>query len=498
MNIIVAEDEAMALEEIKLLLEPYLSDYRVHPVSDAFKALELCRKVRPDLLITDIRMPRMDGLELIAALKPQFPDMAAILISGYDDFAYARQGMQLGVKEYLLKPLKEEALYQAIDRTLLELREDRDKNRRLSDWMLTRELLGQTVEQEERMTEEYGVIVVSALRNRDTADGRMPEGRGERPEGLPSGARIVFPDAQTQCAIIPCPSRESVLHGAADWARGIHEAAKRQCPFVHTTYQVKEAGEALFSAYGHALERIGRQMRLEDSTLTGPLYQAVPADLASVWDKARVLEIYLTKRELRKARDELNAILQELRLRSVTMKDLTVFLTDMLIALQFSLTRSLGSKIAEHHEISAAVGSSVSYAELGDWLERKLAGYVNRLGTSHLDARELVQLLMHRVKHAFEAPDSLQQFAKDHHVSVGYLSRVFKNELGVNFSDYLLEIRMERARALLETGTLSLSDISRRIGYEDPKYFSQLFKKTYGITPSEYGKQKKNSPRNGK
>ncbi|WP_248923890.1 response regulator transcription factor [Paenibacillus hamazuiensis] len=501
MNILVAEDELIALEEIEYMLQTYTDRHSVYTAQNAFKILELCREVRPDVLITDIRMPQMDGLELIGALKRHFPDMAAIITSGYDDFSYARKGMQLGVKEYLLKPLKESALHQAVDKAIRELQEEMAKNRKLSDWTLIRELLGQASDASENLAGEPCGIVMSFLGNETSSevwDPNLQIQAGDI-EGLPPETRIVYPDSKKQCVIVTCRSKEAIVHQLGGWARKIHEAALRRAgTCVHTTFFIKESGDTLHSAYASGVQRIEQQMRLDSSTITDGYSRHAHPDLTRTWEKVRMLEIYLSKRELQKVRPEIDKMINELKIRQLTVKELVIFMTDMLTALQYNLTQSLSKKIAEVDDIASSIKKMTSYAELGDWLQQQLLEYLNKLGTNNLDARELVQMLMHQVKHSFEAPDSLQQFAKEHHVSAGYLSRMFKTELGIHFSDYLLEIRMERARSLLDIGTLSLAEVSRRVGYDDPKYFSQLFKKTYGITPSEYGKQKKNSPRIGK
>lgn len=500
MNIFVAEDEIIALEEIEYLLRGYKGQHSVYTAQNAFMIMELCQKVRPDILITDIRMPQMDGLELIEALKKSYPDMAAIIISGYDDFSFARKGLQLGVKEYLLKPLKESALHHAVDTTIRELQAELLTKRRLSDWALIRELLGQASGTSEQGARESCGMVISSLGNEGSLDGWDPalQIQIDEIEGLPSETRIVYPDSKRQCVIVPCRSNDAIIHQIGGWARKIHEAALRRRRIVHTTYFMKASGESFHSAYTKGLQRIEQQRILDSGTITDDSSKHDNPDLSRVWEKARVLEIYLAKRELQKARLEIDKMMGELKTRQLTVKQLVIFITDMLTALQYNLTKSLSMKIVGIDVIAASINQMSSYEELGDWLQQQLFMYMNKLGTSNLDARELVQMLMHKVKHDIEAPDSLQQFAKDHHVSVGYLSRVFKNELGVNFSDYLLEIRMERARSLLDIGTLSLAEVSHRAGYDDPKYFSQLFKKTYGITPSEYVKRKKNSPQIGK
>ncbi|MFC4303304.1 response regulator transcription factor [Cohnella boryungensis] len=501
MNIFVAEDEIVALEEIEFLLQRYKEQHVIYTAQNAFQMMEMCTAIRPDILITDIRMPRMDGLELIAALKKSYPDMAAIILSGYGDFSYAQQGMQLGVKEYLVKPVEEAALRQAVDKLIVELQEAMDNKQKLSDWTLIREMLGQAGDMTEYMTRETFGIVMSSLGNEgssETWDAAL-QLQAEELIDLPPGSRVLFPDFKRQCVLIPSPSKESIRYSLGDWATKIHAAERqRQRCDVHTTYFIKGTGETLHSAYLKGIESIGQQMRLESSTFKDTHTAAVNSETSKIWDRVRVLEIYLSKREMLKIRPEIEKIMGELKLQHLTVKELIVFTTDMLTALQYNFTRSLNRKIVELDEISSSIHRMTSYAELGDWLGRKLLEYISRLGTSKLDAKELVHMLMHQVKHAFEAPDSLQQFAKDHHVSVGYLSRVFKNELGFNFSDFVLEIRMEKARELLDMGALSLSEISRRVGYEDPKYFSQLFKKAFGLTPTDYSKQKKNSPQIGK
>ncbi|MDR1635855.1 MAG: response regulator, partial [Treponema sp.] len=118
-KVILVEDEPGAAENIRDIIRLYCPRFELAGSADCgAEGLELARRLRPDLLLTDIRMPRMDGLELLKHLHAELPDLTVIIISGYQDFEYTRTAMQHGAADYILKPLTPSALKSALERII--------------------------------------------------------------------------------------------------------------------------------------------------------------------------------------------------------------------------------------------------------------------------------------------------------------------------------------------------------------------------------------------
>lgn len=120
-RILVVDDEPMVLRGISLILEQsYLDIDEILSAENGIEALFSIEKNRPDLVLTDIRMPKMDGMELTRLISEQYPEVSVIIISGYDDFEYARKAIQYGVKDYILKPVQREELVQSVSSVIYQ------------------------------------------------------------------------------------------------------------------------------------------------------------------------------------------------------------------------------------------------------------------------------------------------------------------------------------------------------------------------------------------
>jgi YesN/AraC family two-component response regulator len=129
------------------------------------------------------------------------------------------------------------------------------------------------------------------------------------------------------------------------------------------------------------------------------------------------------------------------------------------------------------------------YDELAEWLENKIWGLYHDNVNQSIKPKDLIPLVLQWIHSNYQYNISLQQFAADHHVSLGYLSRLFKVQMEDTFSDYLIRYRIEKAKDLLTEGRVRLSDVSSMVGYEDAKHFSQLFKKIVGEPPVAFVKR---------
>jgi two-component system response regulator YesN len=135
------------------------------------------------------------------------------------------------------------------------------------------------------------------------------------------------------------------------------------------------------------------------------------------------------------------------------------------------------------------IKSCDTYSMLQEWLLGKLGGMMagNSLDMSH--PKQIIPLLLDYVQQNYSETIHLQDFAVKYHLSTGYLSKLFKSETGSNFSEYIVEIRMNKAQELINGGYKKISEISKMVGYEDSKFFSQTFKRWSGVTPQDYKKK---------
>ncbi|MCD9023782.1 response regulator transcription factor [Cohnella silvisoli] len=496
MNILVVEDEPIALEELESLLKSYEPGHTVYSAVNGLQGLELAKRHCPDLIVTDIRMPGMDGLELIRQIQQINPNVEAIIISGYDDFAYARTGLQLGVRDYLVKPWKQKSLLTVVGAILEQLSVRCEEKRKADNWKIIRELEGRNPysEQIQALSGEW-IIMVSTLNNLRSAHKWVehePLTKTTIAELLFS-VHIVFPDSHLQVVLFPCDegTTKAVLQQSV---QHIHEAYANQGLNVHSIAVLKKDDELSHEAYARAIKMLEQQIRLESSTYTYLTTEYAAIDMIGVWNQIRALEALIANREIKHIRPQIDRIVMQIRVLKVPAKEIGSLVNDMFTALQFKLMPDRNSPYIDMEIITDTLMSITSYSELADSLEKWLLEFLWNLGGAGKEPRELVHKLMGQIRHGYHRTDSLIQFAAEHHISVSYLSRLFKAEAGMNFSEYLIRVKIDQAKQLLELETLSVSKVGERVGYEDSKYFSQQFKKYTGLTPSEYQKSCKILP----
>ncbi|TBL70902.1 response regulator transcription factor [Paenibacillus thalictri] len=341
-NVLIVDDEIMIKRSLTKLINESPYGFRVNgEAEDGREALRLWEQMKPDLIITDISMPVMDGLELIAEISKREEDKEIVILSGYDDFQYARQAMQYGVMDYVLKPVKQEQLDELLGKTAA----------RLEYKKRTRQERGQRL---------WECRSVAALLAEHLWMVREPE------------ALEVAADYQQQ-----------LLH------RGLSVA---KCS--------EQLEDVLAMAEAELIARSGGKLQ-----------------------------------ELPKQRQPVSSA-DELLLR--------VRYTIAAFAGQVRLIRSWG----QHQAIMKAV---------------------QYIGAHYTNERL-----------------SLSQAANEAGMSDSYFSRCFKEELGIGFTEYVIKLRMEKAKVLLEEPESKTYEVAHVVGYSDYPHFSKSFKKYFGVAPNDY------------
>ena len=385
------------------------SDYTlVGEAPDGEIALPMIRDTNPDILITDIRMPFMDGMELCRTVRSQMPWIGIIILSGYDEFEYARQGIQLGVREYLLKPITSDELGQALGRVSRQLEEER-KNREHSERL-------------RRPTEEGSVFLreklLSSLYSEDAGETDAEHTLRELENmGLQlQAANYAVIDA----AFEPVKTGYEVLTELAESSRGIVFASpcrtgSRLLILGDSEAETEEQAYAFASSSARDLERSGcGRIRISIGEIVSR-----PAD---------ILKSFQTARHIR---------------------------------------HSLADQVGEETVI-------VGVREIGELPSEKKSPSVVHEAKFYLS------------QHFTDPNLMLQDVARAVNMSNSRFSTVFSQQSGKTFTEYLTGLRLNRAKELLRDTEMKSAEIAFEVGYSDAHYFSYLFRKNLGITPSEY------------
>lgn len=495
------------------------------------EALRLCEALRPDLVITDIRMPLMDGLTMAAQAKKQFPTMQFVILSGYDEFEYARQAIELTALRYLLKPISSQefiAIMQDVKRRMdedLERRADLTRLRSLfaSSLPILRETLLSSVVAGEvseaqalQLAARYGMqlagktFALALLRMQQGDDAEQPAPVISDPELLSFAARNIA---------------DEVLEGRAEYYIFHYNG------LLAIFLQSNETGDAAFSDFMDTLQAV--QLNISHylkchisigvgvpcsslSQLPTCARQAHAAvNQASLVEEGQVLCItdMVPHHQATLAVDEYS-----LRVLGNSLKQGNAQQARATVATLLDACRDHNASIAAYRAylleilmVFIRTGRDMDMASPGDLeqnmleqlmlcppvpeAERIFSAMCQQLTRSVLEnrtssSRLLAQKAEDYLRENYAQEDlSIEKLCLHLHISTSYFSAIFKKETQKTFLQYLTELRMDRAMSLLVSSDLRTAEIARNVGISDPAYFSYTFKRHFGISPSQVRKR---------
>jgi len=501
MNIFLVEDEYWALAELVELFKVYEPEHRVYAFENGEDAMLAAATIHPHLVLTDINMPGMDGLALVERLHQLDPNIRKVIVSVHDQFEYARRGMKFGVADFLVKPVKKDVLYKAVDHMLEQLQQVSKHSAQWLQGALAKMLLTPDRMQHPNLDRYFMEACQIMLIRLDEGDFRKSWKESEfsleqliAPLAGGSAAEVIGVELDCRQRVLialdqpTCQAQADILKSAAV----LLDQLKLSGHHVHIGVAKKPAGCSLFDTFSRFSQQLKDNRLFGLPSLIMAEEKRAEPDLTAVWERVRVLETHYRKGELAKGKADLQILLKELRHKEITKRQLELFVGDMLFSLRFNKHGMRNGSIGVHglYEDPSTIQHLSSYDELLICLHDKIIALYGEDQQSETTPKELIAVLVNLIHHNYQHMISLQQFAAEHHVSLGYLSRMFKAQTGLTFSEYVTEYRIRKAKELLHSGIERLQEVSRLVGYEDPKHFSLLFKKQVGETPMMYAKRR--------
>lgn len=540
LKIFLAEDEVIVRETIKRMI-PWedLGFELVGEAADGEMALPLLLRQKPDLLITDIKMPFMDGLTLAKVAKKEIPGLKVVILSGYDDFNYAKQAINIGVEDYLLKPITKNALIERLieirsryehEKTQKEYYEKFHREMQAYEKNSSRDffeaLVSGSMDMMEiyRRSEKLGLDIVAEAYNVLIFTMNCEEDFSGQREGYSEWeAESLEPleeffSENTSAMLFRCNifSYGVLIKGQKET---IEENTRSCVSEIQRILDRKEQKRQWFVAAGEPVERLSQiqksyysasrafsQRYLYDENI---LYYD---EMASM-EKKNVTEddsTYLQKVDV----NALNPVILQKFLSNGLLEETENFVKDYFYAIgqepleslvfrnyvtlnvRFSVmsflkeigcdTRTLEQEDTEDvlSESSKSLENAIAYAE--KIISQAIALRDQNSGNKN---RSILKTAVDFIdSHYMEEDMSLNKAANAANVSANHFSALFSQNMGQTFIEYLTNLRMNKAKEYLRCTSMRSSEIAGEIGYKDAHYFSYLFKKTQGMTPSDYRK----------
>lgn len=525
LKVIIADDEERICQLIQALVDwDSLGLTIVGVAHNGLEALELVKKNHPDILITDIRMPGCNGLELIENVKKAVQDLEIVIISGYAHFEYAQSAIKYGVGDYLLKPINKAELNSTLkklkeraesrkesEESRLELLQKSENDiRRLRENLMER-LIGQ---QEENLSYEVfheayhlkmkpGLFQVFFLK----IDGR-------KNELSQSGLEIIVEKVQnllenslrSRCIELVIGAKEWTCAGIMNYEKGRQEEIRRILRDCLNQLEVQRGlfGPVVFSmSVGCAVGRPEEVMAsVHEASVViqerivkgaGRLLDRMPSP--SAIHEQNLLEKYLrmiTHAIEVMSVEEADAVIENLRYAAEHVKDVCGYELCELVHSCGSLFLSQieeKNRTEELKDFDEQCCQCSSTRELFGELKELQEKHIGALKKKHDDdtARPVRQAKQYIQKH-YNEQITLDQVSDVVGLSSAYFSVLFKKEEGEGFAKYLINVRMEQAKILLRETNCPVAEVCRRVGYNDLKHFNHTFEKATGVKPATYRK----------
>lgn len=502
--------------------------------ADGEMALPLIRKSRPDVLITDIKMPFMDGLSLSKMVHAEFPKMKIIIISGYDDFEYARQAIEVGVEQYLLKPITKSML----KKTLLDLKEKMDQDIEQADYQMqfqnemheyekfsrrhffekmldgelsVKEIYEEAAKQSVELTAScYNLLFFSMQEKKEaTCELEMDAFTRKQDEVLHYFLRypqyILFAwNVGSYGVLVMSDEKEIEMYTqkGIENIRQICAPEQNHMQWYVASGKPVERLSLLSECYQSANHNFAYRFMMPDlhiltgETLSHVINTKEDQNIAFVEPSKMdscIIRDFLTKGSSGEIEDFVDSYLQSIKeaLRSKMFRDYVVLHIRFTVAAYLE-TLGISQEDSLHKLLEKYQDMHVEPQEVRHYFADMLHMALDvRNQESDNQGKKLMRKVISYIDEHFDEEElSLNSVANVIDVSANYLSAVFSQTMQKTFIEYVTAKRMEKAKKLLRMTDKSSGEIALEVGYKDPHYFSFVFKKTQGCSPREYRTRK--------
>ena len=533
MKVFLVEDEYIVREGIKNNIDWEKNGYDFcGEASDGELAFPMISEKRPDSVITDIRMPFMDGIELSRMIKEEYPEIKIIILSGHEEFEYAKAAIQIGVEEYLLKPINGDELLQVVNRVAQKIKEENEsretlqegegdenfeyaKRQLLSSLIDDNASLSDAMEQGKKihlnlMAQCYNIMMLK-LQRKNKEQGfsqRILELYKTMEDTLKEqdGQSIMFDRAPEGKVILFMGSGEEEIRRNMDVFAGQFREILPE--YEDVTYfgsvgvpvmRLRELGES-YEAASHGFSyrfltepnQIVDNHTVFDQTRNEKKFSCSigSVDIQNL-DKQKI-ESFLKGGEM----DEIHFFVEEyMKNTGDAGKNSMIFRQYIVMDMFFAASHFLTQITDGREQLGEPFESPEQMQKIVSDLEATVV-YIKELFTKVMQVRDaqttehnsdVVENAKKYISENYHDEElTLNTVAHEVNVSPNHLSAMFSQKTGQTFVKYLTDVRMHRAKELLKCTSKRSNEICEEVGYRDPHYFSHLFKKNVGCSPIQY------------
>lgn len=526
-KMIIVDDDESVRKGLKISIDWSEINIRVVGLAkNGEEALKMVKEEKPEFVITDIYMPKMDGLELTIKIKEVVPYAKVIILSGYEDFDYARTAIRNNAYDYILKPIKAEKMIKivkkakkVIDQEMLKLQDERDLKKQLKeslpvlkerylDYLLSRRLSLEYIKENYKYIEldiedKKTVVLVIELDDIEEMEAKKDEERQIIMLSIKRALNSILNQGFQGEIITHYPNRFVIIMNYENNNNIIKEI----------TSLCNKMKNFLEDYFDHSIT-IGIGGLYDDSEQIVNSYQeAIEAlEYKIFFGKGNI--IYIGDVAINKKQNKYNypfeqenKIITALKIGDVEniekyIGEFTTYYLDnnntfpeefkrACIQLIYYIFRNL---IYWNYSIDIAINSieeKIKRAKSHQKVEKYMKRYINNIASKIIQKKEseynhVVKKVCEYIEEKYSQNINLEDIANSVYLTSNYLSNLFKEETGKTIMNYLTEIRLKKAKKLLLNTEYKVFEVAEKVGYKDARYFSQVFKKNVGITPTTF------------
>lgn len=532
LRVVIADDEPRVCVVVKKCVHwDELNLELVGVAYDGKELLEIITKTRPDLVITDIDMPEMNGLELIEQVRKENIDCKFIIISGYRQFEYAHKALKNNVDDYLLKPIDEQELNDSLQNLKLSILSERTHGQKAVE-----ELIGKNKKDKENIhriflnqmltlgeafhldakniEQEYGIqfsngIYQAVFAKLDTTEQEdLSDGLSSIQNKLIAIFKKIF---EKECKeIFVQTEAEQIIFGIyyeEQYVPGIHEKFKlfyeygknivelfigftltvgvsgRHRELKAFSYAFAEAKKAICFRVTHGIDRVIFYDRLDmpEERFDEAAREEIKARICKDFE---ILDVQSFKNYLSSI-----YFIDKHNCNPVELTDISGFIIHTFFEKQKEWGNTIDNVEYQYKRVFQKIQNAISIQDMKNAVQNSLTVLMEELLEKRMNQkRKPIRVALQYIEKNFQENLSLEVVAEKVNLNPVYFSNIFKKETGENFVDYLHKYRIEIAKERLRGEDTPIVNIAMEIGYNDAKYFSKLFKKYVGVKPTDYRK----------
>ncbi|WP_028307068.1 response regulator [Desulfitibacter alkalitolerans] len=528
LRILVVDDEWLEREAIPIMLKHYEDMYKVvGEAKNGKEAISTAAELKPDIILLDIKMPGIDGLTAASHIKKESPSSVIIFLTAYDQFEYAKEALKVGAMDYLIKPLGSKDLLEALNKAQVLIAQEKLREteqlkleRQLKEalpWLrlnLGLSLAFGTWEERSRIERQADILQLEVLPQaafgvyiehnnlndplhtvsdlaRYNLQQLIEDLLKKYSYGLclPIGDKLLLGLLGTTTVDIEkdlYSIANEIIHNASEKLSlgvtvGLGNTCKDISEIPRSVWEAQLAADlGMFYLGSEHVVHIGelgeRLNSIEMAQSTGD------NNLVEALKQGNIGQVkVLFKHFLGQLSCDSNVDLYLVKARLINI--LIIFARSMGINLQ-------GDQFGEssvYYDFARKIELCQSIDDLENWiLELGETGLRIVNSTETKSVSSPIQKVLEYIEENYNSELTLSNLSKVIYLSPDYFSRIFKDQVGSTFSEYILKIRIEKAKELLNNLDIPVSEIGRKVGYSDPNYFSRVFTRAVGMPPSRF------------